>query len=599
MDQTTVSRRSLLVAAGFASATLAPSQIAMAQASMKQKSSVVLDPTPAITRHFVTVGDRQVHYRRAGSGPPVFLLHASPGSSLSMVRTMGRLTDKFTVIAPDTPGNGLSTPLPQAVPVMADYANALAELMTALGIDRAPIYGSYTGAGCALEMARLHPDRATLVIVNGYLQFTDGEREDIVANYLPVFEPDWYGGHLVWAYARMREQLIFFPWFHKDDVSRMDTDLPSPAGLHSGVVDLMRSDDNYRAPYRAAFTMDYASSLLAAKAPTIITTSRQDLMWPHLARMPEPPRAVTVHGTDTMADSWTVAVEVLTSTISRTETTTHSSVTPFPDRLWSEMLQVDGVSVNVLRNTKARGRPILFLHDTAGSTAQMAEHLVPLIGKRPVIALDLPGNGETDGEINMATVVDDHARIVRGVIDTIGYDVVDIVAFGGGGAVAVEFALNQPERVKTLLLRQVQCFELAEANDRMNWPLPDLTPAAHGAQMLNAWNFIRDRELFDPWHFQDRKTAIRGRDPDLDPARVHMRTMDLLKCGDGHSALYKAHIGYPMARKLAGLRSDVVLDLPESPSTQRAAAVLPPKSVRVLSLPMVDVSGERLVGVLD
>ena len=149
-----------------------------------------------------------------------------------------------------------------------------------------------------------------------------------------------------------------------------------------------------------------------------------------------------------------------------------------------------------------------------------------------MIALDLPGNGETEGEINMATVVDDHARIVRGVIDTIGYDVVDIVAFGGGGAVAVEFALNQPERVKTLLLRQVQCFELAEANDRMNWPLPDLTPAAHGAQMLNAWNFIRDRELFDPWHFQDRKTAIRGRDPDLDPARVHMRTMDLLKCGD-------------------------------------------------------------------
>ncbi len=33
-----------------------------------------------ITRHFMTVGTRQVHYRRAGSGPPVVLLHPSPNS---------------------------------------------------------------------------------------------------------------------------------------------------------------------------------------------------------------------------------------------------------------------------------------------------------------------------------------------------------------------------------------------------------------------------------------------------------------------------------------------------------------------------------------
>ena len=37
---------------------------------------------PAVRRHFVTVnGDRQVHYRRAGKGPAVVLLHQSPTSS--------------------------------------------------------------------------------------------------------------------------------------------------------------------------------------------------------------------------------------------------------------------------------------------------------------------------------------------------------------------------------------------------------------------------------------------------------------------------------------------------------------------------------------
>jgi len=74
--------------------------------------------------------------------------------------------------------------------------------------------------------------------------------------------------------------------------------------------------------------------------------------------------------------------------------------------------------------------------------------------------------------------------------------------------------------------------------------------------------------------------------------------MDLLKCGDGYDAQYKAHIGYPMARKLADLSCDVVLDQPESPSTQRAAATLPKDRVKVIDLPHVDKTGDLLIEML-
>jgi len=37
-----------------------------------------------ITKHFVTVGQRRVHYLRAGQGPAVAMLHASPCSSKVM-----------------------------------------------------------------------------------------------------------------------------------------------------------------------------------------------------------------------------------------------------------------------------------------------------------------------------------------------------------------------------------------------------------------------------------------------------------------------------------------------------------------------------------
>ena len=68
-----------------------------------------------ISRHFVTVqgnwGPRQVHYRRAGTGPTLLLLHQSPQSSREFEPLMQVWGENFTVIAADAPGYGLSDPL--------------------------------------------------------------------------------------------------------------------------------------------------------------------------------------------------------------------------------------------------------------------------------------------------------------------------------------------------------------------------------------------------------------------------------------------------------------------------------------------------------
>src|SRR5690606_14891693 len=75
-----------------------------------------LDARPGmteITRHFAYTQDgRRIHYRRAGSGPPLVLLHASPSSSRVQIPLLRAWADDFTVIALDTPGFGLSDPLP-------------------------------------------------------------------------------------------------------------------------------------------------------------------------------------------------------------------------------------------------------------------------------------------------------------------------------------------------------------------------------------------------------------------------------------------------------------------------------------------------------
>ena len=60
----------------------------------------------ATSRH---LKGRQVHYRRAGSGAPVLLLHQTPAFLVrAMLPLMRFLAPRFTVIAPDMPGYGAS-----------------------------------------------------------------------------------------------------------------------------------------------------------------------------------------------------------------------------------------------------------------------------------------------------------------------------------------------------------------------------------------------------------------------------------------------------------------------------------------------------------
>lgn len=124
-----------------------------------------------VTKHFVTVGSRRVHYLRAGQGPALAMLHASPCSSKVMRPLMALFGQRFTCLAFDTPGFGLSDPLPQANPSVEDFADALADTLAALGMAQAASYGRHTGASIAVEFAARHPDRCAMALADGFAVF--------------------------------------------------------------------------------------------------------------------------------------------------------------------------------------------------------------------------------------------------------------------------------------------------------------------------------------------------------------------------------------------------------------------------------------------
>ena len=233
-----------------------------------------------VRRGFVDVSFGQIHYRYAGEGPPLVLLHASPGSSRQMEALVASLAGDFRVLAPDTPGNGDSSPLPLKEPEIADYTRGILEFLDALKIDSAHVYGTHTGACLGSELAILAPDRVERLIQDGVTIFSPEERVELIANYAHPFEPDLVGTHLMRAFLFCRDQFVFFPWYASDPEHRRDGGLPPPEPLHDWVVEVLKAATTYHLAYRAAFAYEAEDRLPRVTHPVLCVAAADDPLGP-------------------------------------------------------------------------------------------------------------------------------------------------------------------------------------------------------------------------------------------------------------------------------------------------------------------------------
>ena len=126
------------------------------------------DPFPAgWTGRRVQAGNVGLFVRHAGAGPPLVLLHGWPQHSL-MWHTIGpMLAKRFTVIAPDQRGVGMSTITPGGYDKTTMAAD-LARLLDALGVEECYLAGYDLGAGTAAAFARDNRSRVRRV---AFLEF--------------------------------------------------------------------------------------------------------------------------------------------------------------------------------------------------------------------------------------------------------------------------------------------------------------------------------------------------------------------------------------------------------------------------------------------
>ncbi len=116
-------------------------------------------PTASVAEGWVTMPTgARLHYRRAGEGEPVLLLHGIAHSCRAWDRVLVPLAERYDVIALDLPGCGMSDK-PDTDYSLGSQAVAVRFVLDELGLDCVSAVGHSLGGGVAMTLAYHYPER--------------------------------------------------------------------------------------------------------------------------------------------------------------------------------------------------------------------------------------------------------------------------------------------------------------------------------------------------------------------------------------------------------------------------------------------------------
>lgn len=436
-----------------------------------------------ITRHTLTLntssGPRKVHYRRCGAGPMLLMVHQSPRSSAEYIPLMEKWGAHFTCIAPDTAGFGQSDPLP-GEPDIDDFADALAQVVEALGIKGCAAYGFHSGAIILGALIKRQPDLFACVAMGGYAIWTDEERAIFGSDYLPPLVVRPYGEHLTWLWNRVLEETWFFPWFDVRDAAALTQANDDPARVHNGLMMLLDAGPAYRAGYNAVLQAERdLPPPDAVMPPVYINAYRADPLFAHIERMRDMPANWMAEGVETPHEQDARNLAFLQR---------EAPNTPCADLPQTPDEGFVAVNGKLIHWRGERGAP-LTLHGPAGEMDDVPE---------AALVIDVPGHGLSDA-------CDDIAATVHAAAEALG-------------SAQIEWpTVPQGDPAKLY---------------------PDLTPDRFGAHLQRAWAPARAEVLFRPWYEASHNKRLPVNAAAIAPKAIARRARARLRAGSNAAAYH-------------------------------------------------------------
>ncbi|MEM1190162.1 MAG: alpha/beta fold hydrolase BchO [Pseudomonadota bacterium] len=119
---------------------------------------------------FVEAAGLSWHLQRRGNGPVMLMLHGTGASSHSWVPLARKLENRFTLLAPDLPGQGFTQLAPPRQCSLPGMARAVAALLRLLDVQPDFIVGHSAGAAVAASLCLIGAcNPAAVVSINGAL----------------------------------------------------------------------------------------------------------------------------------------------------------------------------------------------------------------------------------------------------------------------------------------------------------------------------------------------------------------------------------------------------------------------------------------------
>ncbi|ANH40121.1 4,5:9,10-diseco-3-hydroxy-5,9,17-trioxoandrosta-1(10),2-diene-4-oate hydrolase [Nocardioides dokdonensis FR1436] len=113
---------------------------------------------------YATVHGHRRAYVKVGQGPVLLLLHGLGCDHTTWSPVIDALARRYTVLAPDLLGHGLSDK-PRADYSVGGYANGMRDLLTVLGVDKVTVVGHSFGGGIAMQFAYQFPERTERLVL--------------------------------------------------------------------------------------------------------------------------------------------------------------------------------------------------------------------------------------------------------------------------------------------------------------------------------------------------------------------------------------------------------------------------------------------------
>lgn len=115
----------------------------------------------------------------------------------------------------------------------------------------------------------------------------------------------------------------------------------------------------------------------------------------------------------------------------------------------SNYLHILGIRIRTLE--RGSGNPVILLHGLGGSIDSWSNNIVPLSREARVIALDLPGFGES-GKPEISYTIKFYRDFIAKFIEHRGLAKSSLIGSSLGGQIACELAIARPELVDKLVL---------------------------------------------------------------------------------------------------------------------------------------------------